>query len=134
MIKILKYVIPTLAVLLLSGCSTKNDSLVYNTNLEVNYDYNYIADEVDEWATLEEFRSKGGGDCEDYAVAKYTILTEELGVPKNRFQFLMINRNHIVLEYIGDNDTLYLDLDDYTQMKPSWLRIEVVNPKPRRVQ
>ena len=52
----------------------------------------YITDQVhwgvaDYWATPSEFLASDGGDCEDYAIAKYFTL-RELGVPISRLRMV----------------------------------------------
>jgi predicted transglutaminase-like cysteine proteinase len=77
----------------------------------VNGFYNrlrYVSDEVhwravDYWATPAEFLSSNGGDCEDYAIAKYFLL-KELGVPVSRLRMVYArtwrsNVAHMVLAY-----------------------------------
>jgi len=57
----------------------------------------------DYWATPAEFLSSGGGDCEDYAIAKYFTL-KELGVPVSRLRLVYARTwrsgaAHMVLAY-----------------------------------
>lgn len=42
----------------------------------------------DYWATPDEFLEKGGGDCEDYAIAKYALL-RMVGVPRSQMSMLI---------------------------------------------
>ena len=114
---------------LLSGCSIHEEHLVFSTNLSVNDQYKYIPDEVHKWSDIEEFKAKGGGDCEDFALAKYRILTRELDVPKDRLDFIIVNNNHVILRYIGDYRTYYLDLDDTVKLKSSWSDFKVLHYK-----
>lgn len=68
----------------------------------------YITDEVhwgvaDYWATPSEFLASDGGDCEDYAIAKYFTL-KELGVPISRLRLVYARTwqsrgAHMVLAY-----------------------------------
>jgi len=58
---------------------------------------------VDYWATPSEFLASAGGDCEDYAIAKYFTL-KELGVPVSRLRMVYArtwksNGAHMVLAY-----------------------------------
>lgn len=69
----------------------------------------------DYWATPVEFLATGGGDCEDFAIAKYFTLIE-LGVPESRLQItyvkaLRLNQAHMVLAYYANPaaDPLVLD-------------------------
>lgn len=79
-----------------------------------------ISDQVhwaaeDYWATPAEFLASGGGDCEDYAIAKYFTL-KELGVPVSRLRLVYArtwrsNGAHMVLAYYSapGADPLILD-------------------------
>lgn len=69
----------------------------------------------DYWATPVEFLATEGGDCEDFAIAKYFTLLE-LGVPESRLQItyvkaLRLNQAHMVLAYYANPaaDPLVLD-------------------------
>ena len=66
----------------------------------------------DYWATPVEFFSKGG-DCEDFAIAKYTAL-RSLGVPEERLRLAIVqdqqkNIPHAVLIVYTDNGPVILD-------------------------
>jgi len=57
----------------------------------------------DYWATPVEFLASGGGDCEDFALAKYFTL-KALGVPENKMNMtyvkaIRLNQAHMVLTY-----------------------------------
>ncbi len=57
----------------------------------------------DYWATPIEFISSRGGDCEDFAIAKYFTL-KALGVPESRLNItyvkaIKLNQAHMVLTY-----------------------------------
>ncbi|MFZ6654625.1 transglutaminase-like cysteine peptidase [Undibacterium sp. TJN19] len=78
---------------------------------QVNDFYNhvpYFSDQehwgvADYWATPVEFIASWGGDCEDYAIAKYMTL-KELGVPVERLRItyvraIRIGETHMVLAY-----------------------------------
>lgn len=77
----------------------------------------YISDKAnygtnDYWATPVEFLSRGG-DCEDFAIAKYTAL-RALGVPDNRMRIAIVqdlqkNIPHAVLIVYTDTGPLLLD-------------------------
>jgi len=68
----------------------------------------YITDQAhwrvtDYWTTPAEFLASNGGDCEDYAIAKYFLL-KELGVPVGRLRMVYArtwksNVAHMVLAY-----------------------------------
>lgn len=69
----------------------------------------------DYWATPIEFLGSDGGDCEDFAIAKYFTLLE-LGVPESRLQItyvkaIELNQAHMVLAYYAHPaaDPLVLD-------------------------
>ena len=69
----------------------------------------------DYWATPVEFIASNGGDCEDFAIAKYFTL-KEMGVPEERMlityvKSLKLNQAHMVLTYYSaqDADPLVLD-------------------------
>jgi predicted transglutaminase-like cysteine proteinase len=71
--------------------------------------------QLDYWATPAESVSSNGGDCEDYAIAKYYLL-KELGVPISRLRItyvkaIRLNEAHMVLAYYAqpDADPLILD-------------------------
>jgi predicted transglutaminase-like cysteine proteinase len=59
--------------------------------------------QLDYWATPAESVASNGGDCEDYAIAKYYLL-KELGVPISRLRItyvkaIKLNEAHMVLAY-----------------------------------
>src|SRR5688572_21058450 len=56
---------------------------------------------TDIWQTPHEFLITGGGDCEDYAIAKYFTLTA-MGIPENKLRITYVviknkNQPHMVL-------------------------------------
>lgn len=69
----------------------------------------------DYWATPIETLASNGGDCEDFAIAKYFSL-RRLGVPAEQMRItyvkaLELNEPHMVLTYYSDNgDPLVLDI------------------------
>jgi len=70
---------------------------------------------LDYWATPIELLETNGGDCEDYAIAKYFTL-RELGIPDNKMRItyvkaLRLNQAHMVLAYYQhpEDDPLILD-------------------------
>jgi predicted transglutaminase-like cysteine proteinase len=70
----------------------------------------------DYWATPAEFLASGGGDCEDYAIAKYFTL-KELGVPASRLRLVYVrtwrsNAAHMVLAYYAAPDAEPVILDN----------------------
>jgi predicted transglutaminase-like cysteine proteinase len=69
----------------------------------------------DYWATPVEMLSSNGGDCEDYAIAKYFSL-KELGIPVENLRIsyvraLKLNEAHMVLAFYSrpDSDPYILD-------------------------
>lgn len=81
----------------------------------------FVADSVhwgkeDYWATPVEFLASNGGDCEDFAIAKYYTL-KEMGVPEERLlityvKSLKLNQPHMVLAYYPSQDADPLVLDN----------------------
>lgn len=77
----------------------------------------YVTDQTnygksDYWATPIEFLTRGG-DCEDYAIAKYTAL-RILGVPEERMRLAIVqdlqkNIPHAILVVYTDNGAVILD-------------------------
>jgi len=70
----------------------------------------------DFWATPAETVASNGGDCEDYAIAKYYML-KELGLPLERLrityvQATRLNQAHMVLAYYARPDAEPLILDN----------------------
>jgi predicted transglutaminase-like cysteine proteinase len=73
----------------------------------------------DYWATPIEMVGSAGGDCEDYAIAKYYLL-KELGVPVERLRItyvkaLKLNQAHMVLAYYESKGAEPLILDNLDQ-------------------
>lgn len=70
----------------------------------------------DYWATPIELLSSGGGDCEDYAIAKYFTL-RQLGIPSGQLRITYVraltrNQAHMVLAYYDEPDAEPLVLDN----------------------
>ena len=70
----------------------------------------------DYWATPMETLVSGGGDCEDFTIAKYYTLLE-LGVPEEQLHLtyvktLELNQAHMVLTYFSDKNAIPLVLDN----------------------
>jgi len=74
----------------------------------------------DYWAAPLEFVRCGGGDCEDFAIAKYyTLVKVGVDVDKLRIVYvkeLMQNQNHVVLAYYEKEGSDPLILDILTDM------------------
>lgn len=85
----------------------------------------------DYWATPAELVASNGGDCEDYAIAKYFLL-RELGVPPQRMRITYVRsarlgEAHMVLAYYArpDADPLVLDnLED--AVRPASARADLL--------
>jgi predicted transglutaminase-like cysteine proteinase len=102
------------------------DKMAARVNSYVN-ETKYILDnrnwgQSDYWATPVEFVQKGG-DCEDFAIAKYTAL-RSLGVPEERLRVAIIhdkikNIPHAVLIVYTDTDALILDNQEKQTLKSS---------------
>ena len=90
----------------------------------------YIVDsklwgQSDYWATPVEFMAKGG-DCEDYAIAKYTAL-RALGVPDERLRVAIVqdlkkNIPHAVLIVYTDEGPYALDNQSQSLVDGSHLK------------
>ncbi|MBY6095805.1 transglutaminase-like cysteine peptidase [Ferrimonas balearica] len=70
----------------------------------------------DYWATPLEFVASGGGDCEDFAIAKYFTL-RVLGVPADKLRLtyakaVTLNQAHMVLTYLPSPNGMPLVLDN----------------------
>lgn len=110
------------------------DEMAERVNSYINKT-SYITDsrnwgQTDYWATPVEF-FKRGGDCEDYAIAKYMSL-RALGVPEERLRIAIVqdlqkNIPHAVLIVYTDKGTMVLD--NQTQ-KPLWAGSMVNRYKP----
>lgn len=85
----------------------------------------------DYWATPVEMLATNGGDCEDFAIAKYFTLVE-MGVPINRLQItyvkaLSLNQAHMVLTYYPTPEAIPLVLDNLIpEIKSATLRRDLV--------
>lgn len=86
---------------------------------------------LDYWATPTEFLITDGGDCEDFAIAKYFTL-RELGVPAERLRItyvkaLTLNQAHMVLTYFPTPNAEPLVLDNLQgQILPASQRSDLV--------
>jgi predicted transglutaminase-like cysteine proteinase len=70
----------------------------------------------DYWATPIEFIATGGGDCEDFSIAKYFSM-RALGVPANKLRLMYVkairyNMAHMVLAYYEKPNAIPLVLDN----------------------
>ena len=72
---------------------------------------------ADYWATPVELVATRGGDCEDYAIAKYFTL-KEMGVPDSKMRVIYVRsqslgRSHMVLGYYPSKNSDPLILDSF---------------------
>lgn len=87
--------------------------------------------EADYWATPLETLSRGRGDCEDVAIAKYFSLIR-LGVPSSKLRLtfvkaLRLNRAHMVLAYYAEDSAEPLILDNLqAQISPASQRSDLL--------
>jgi predicted transglutaminase-like cysteine proteinase len=85
----------------------------------------------DFWATPIEFVASLGGDCEDYAIAKYMTL-KSIGVPLERMRItyvraIKLNEAHMVLAYYPTVDAEPWILDNLVpEIKPASARTDLV--------
>lgn len=85
----------------------------------------------DYWATPLETLSIGGGDCEDYSIAKYFTL-KELGVDEDKLRITYVkavelNQAHMVLTYFETKRSVPLVLDNLIiDIKPASRRHDLV--------
>jgi len=84
----------------------------------------------DYWATPIELLGTKGGDCEDFAIAKYITL-RALGIPDNKLRItyvksLKLNQAHMVLTYYSTPKAIPLVLDNLiNQIKPANSRVDL---------
>jgi predicted transglutaminase-like cysteine proteinase len=85
----------------------------------------------DYWATPIEFLSTRGGDCEDFAIAKYFTL-KIMGVDEDKLNLtyvkaLNLNVHHMVLTYFSTPDAEPLILDSLVgEIKPASQRADLI--------
>lgn len=85
----------------------------------------------DHWATPTEFIASNGGDCEDFAIAKYFTLIS-LGVTEQQLALtyvtaLSLNQSHMVLTYYPETGTEPLVLDNLVDaIEPSSKRTDLL--------
>lgn len=101
-----------------------NRSVSYGTDREI-----WDMDEY--WATPTETLTRGRGDCEDFALAKYFTLVE-MGVPSARLRLtfvkaLSLNQAHMVLAYYPSQAGQPLILDNLDRrIKPAGARRDLL--------
>jgi len=87
--------------------------------------------QLDYWATPAETYGSHGGDCEDFAIAKYFLL-KELGVPVERLRItyvraIKLNQPHMVLAYYASPGSEPLILDNLeVGIRPASERTDLV--------
>ncbi|MFT6987205.1 MAG: putative transglutaminase-like cysteine proteinase [Psychromonas sp.] len=83
------------------------------------------------WATPLEFIGVNGGDCEDFAIAKYFTLLE-LGIPDKKMRITMVkavrlNQYHMVVAYYESPSSVPLILDNLDGLiKPASQRQDLI--------
>jgi predicted transglutaminase-like cysteine proteinase len=96
----------------------------------------FVSDQIhwgerDYWATPIEFLASDGGDCEDFAVAKYFTL-RLLGVAEEKMNITYVkawklNQAHMVLTYYERGDAVPLVLDNLVNaIEPATRRTDLV--------
>lgn len=85
----------------------------------------------DYWATPVEFLSTGGGDCEDFSLAKYFTL-KALGVAESKLNItyvkaVQLNQAHMVVTYYATPEAVPLILDNLVaDIQPATNRKDLV--------
>lgn len=113
----MKTLISILFVLFSNFCLANSSQLDFVTSLnkEINkFEYkddHYQFGTDDYWQTPREFYSNGGGDCEDFAIAKYAILAKKFGSKRVRliYGFTIDGISHMVAGIYIDNQLYILD-------------------------
>lgn len=84
-------------------------------NRVVNNSYKYIREPTDKWLDYNTFKRVGGGDCEDFVIAKYIIATEMFNLRKQDFSFLVVTPTdkHIILLYKGKEYDIKNPISNY---------------------
>ena len=82
-------------------------------NREVNRAIKYRSDKGDQWQTLAQSAARGTGDCEDYAIAKMSLLAA-IGFRPDQLQFIVLKDTrrqlyHAVLAVHVDGQRFILD-------------------------
>lgn len=92
---------------------------------------NPLQGSADVWLTPYEFLAAGGGDCEDFAIAKYFTLVA-MGVEEKKLRITYVtipvqNRAHMVLTYYPSPDSEPFVLDNLTpKILPASQRSDLV--------
>ena len=115
--------------LLKTGIDDSHWNKLNKVNSFFNKNISYQSDDLhwgqeDYWASPVETLGRGGGDCEDFAIAKFFSLVA-LGVPEKKLRLmyvrhLTVNQPHMVLIYFEDQNTIPFVLDNYDKkIKPA---------------
>jgi len=104
-----------------TGKSVSDEEKLRLVNDFFNQNIRFVDDRTqwhkeDYWATPMELLAHGGGDCEDFSIAKYFTLLE-MGVDDNKLRItyvkaLELNQAHMVLTYFETPQAIPLVLDN----------------------
>lgn len=122
--------------LLINKTMRTDQEKLRRTNRLINETATFAKDSItwgmnDYWATPLEFITRGAGDCEDFAIAKYFTL-RELGVPDRKMRLTYVkaidlNQAHMVLTYYDTPGSIPLVLDNLIpEIKPASMRTDLV--------
>lgn len=122
--------------LMQSAQSLTDQEKLQQVNQFFNANVQFINDESlwkqkDYWATPIETLSVGGGDCEDYAIAKYVTL-KRLGVDEDKLRLtyvkaIELNQAHMVVTYYEHKRAMPLVLDNLIiDIKPASQRPDLL--------
>lgn len=110
-----------------NGKSWSDSEKLERVNDFFNRNIDFIDDiilwqKTDYWAAPTELLARGGGDCEDYSIAKYFSLVE-MGIDESKLRItyvkaLELNQAHMVLTYFESTRSVPLVLDN---LKPAIL-------------
>lgn len=106
----IKLLLISTVCLFMTGCMTTIDkSVLSSINNHVNNSFEYTSDTQDQWKQPKQFYNDGGGDCEDFSIAKYFLVKEKY--PNAKLEIMLLHdkitgMDHAVLLV---NDYLVLD-------------------------
>jgi hypothetical protein len=93
-----------------------------DTDRFIDGKYKYMPDAEDIWKAPQEFQADGGGDCEDFAVAKYYYLLKA-GVPDKQMRIMVgltaDQEIHAVLVVETENERIILNGPGAKGMAPT---------------